>query len=142
MYAELAVAAASAVVGAVTTESWTWAKERIRALHRDGDGGGGGNITETDDLLSQVEVIGQDADTAALEPLRLQWAGRLEALLTEHPELVPDVRALVEEAAKRGVPSIGPVTPVQQTVTGHDNAQQAVQGHGVQNVSFGSAPDH
>ena len=132
----LATAAGSGLVGAVMTDAWVGTKQGFTRLLGRGD-------------QSREEVVGQQLERTRaelvaagprMEQVRLAqqavWAARLEDLLTDHPEKADEVRALVEQIATAGGGSVGSVT---QHVVGFDQAQQAVQGHGTQIVSFGPA---
>jgi hypothetical protein len=132
------MAAASAVVGAAATESWAWVKATLlELLDRDDRGG-----TPTD-LVARTEraVTTDGVSPEAGHRLGDEWAARIEDLISTRPDLVPDLRALVTVAARRGISAAATPPQVTQHVTGSDSAQQAVQGQGVQNISFGHRDD-
>ncbi|SPL95758.1 unnamed protein product [[Actinomadura] parvosata subsp. kistnae] len=62
------------------------------------------------------------------------WRLRLSDLLEDDPAAEAQLRALVAALGGPGPSSAG---AVRQQVLGFDHAQQAVQGHGVQHVTFG-----
>lgn len=62
------------------------------------------------------------------------WRTRLGDLLEQNPAAEPELRSLVAEVQAQVAGSAG---RVEQHAVAFDQAQQAVQGHGVQNVTFG-----
>ncbi len=78
-------------------------------------------------------LSGADLEKAQAEQA-VVWRTRLGDLLEDDPEAEGELRALVDEVQAQTVGSAG---RVQQQVTGSDQAQQAVQGHGVQRNVFG-----
>jgi len=138
MYAELAGAAAAAVVAAAATDSWTWARQSLaRLLARAPED------EATRELVARTEQARSSSppDPELAPDLGRDWAARLRELLASRPDLAPDLQALVDEAARRGLSGASGVTHVSQHVTARDEAQQAVQGQGIQNVRFGSRDD-
>ena len=61
------------------------------------------------------------------------WRTRLGDLLDQDPAAETELRKLVTEVQAQVAGSAG---PVQQHAAAYDQAQQAVLGHGVQNVRF------
>jgi hypothetical protein len=62
------------------------------------------------------------------------WAARLEDLLADRPDLASELQTVLEQVSAAGGGSVG---HVDQRVAGFDQAQQAIQGHGTQIVTFG-----
>ena len=73
-----------------------------------------------------------------LQPAREQqefaWRIRLHDLFERQPEAEHELRALISGVNTRVGNSAG---PMEQHVTGSDQAQKAVQGHGIQVNTFG-----
>ena len=139
MLAELLAALAStggtAVVTAMATDSWEGIKARFARLL------GRGDAKETEAVsarLEQSRVALASASGSGLERVRAEhevaWRTRLEDLLEHDPGAEQELRALVAEVQALVIGSAG---RVEQHATASDQAQQAVQGHGVQNVTFG-----
>ena len=78
-------------------------------------------------------LTGQDLERARAEQ-EIVWRTRLSDLLERDPSLEPELRALVTETQAH---MIGAAGRIEQHVAAFDQAQQAVQGQGVQNVTFG-----
>jgi hypothetical protein len=78
-------------------------------------------------------LSGPDLERAQAEQ-EVIWRTRLGELLELDPAVEPAVRALVAEVRAQVAGSAG---RVEQHGFAFDQAQQAVQGHGVQNVTFG-----
>jgi hypothetical protein len=142
MFAELATAAAAALGGAVATDAWGWVKGGFQQVFQ--RGGTSDAVVEkwledTAVLVSAAPTAADDSrgTAAALEQVRARWAARVEDLLDAHPELASTIEALVERAREESVPGTSQARVVQH-VEARDHAQQAVQGQGVQNVTFGS----
>jgi hypothetical protein len=139
VHTELAMAAAGAVVSAAATDSWAWLKAALLELFgREPDDG-----PTADDLVARTERSARpgEPDRDGADDLGGEWTSRIEELLTARPDLVPDLQALVAEAARRGAAGASGPPQVSQHVTATDSAQQAVQGQGVQNVTFGRRED-
>lgn len=134
----LASAGGAALVAAAATDAWNVAKNRFARLLGRGDQS---RVAVLEDRLERTRA---ELETAGPEIARVRlqqqaaWAGRLEDLLTDHPDTAGDVRNLVQmvEAASE-VRSAGHVT---QHAIASGNAQQAVLGHGSQTNTFGAAP--
>jgi len=138
MLAEALMALAStggtALVTAMVTDSWEGIRTKAARLF------GRGDKKEAEAALARLEQS-RAALTAAsgpeLERAKMKqeiiWQTRLADLLERDPGAEPELRGLITEI-QQAVGSTGDVT---QNVTGYDQAQQAVQGHGVQNVTFG-----
>ncbi|MCA2225141.1 hypothetical protein [Nonomuraea aurantiaca] len=138
--AALAAAGGTALVSAMSTDAWTAAKQGFARLLGRGE-------PEQQDVVEQRlersrrELAGKS--DAALERARADqeaaWRLRLSDLLEDDPAVEADLRALVTALGARAPGSSG---QVRQQVLGFDHAQQAVQGHGVQNVSFGGGEEN
>lgn len=133
--AALATAGGTALVGAMVTDSWEGARKRFARLL------GRGNDKETEAAANRLEksrgiltgLSGADLEKAQAEQA-VVWRTRLGDLLEDHPDVEGELRALVAEVQAQVVGSTG---SVRQQVAGFDQAQQAVQGHGVQHNVFG-----
>lgn len=96
--ADLARTAGSTVVALMATDAWQRARERIVALWRRAqpdraDGIDGELETTHDDLLTA-----RDADDEQTQrELGEEWAGRLRRFLTAHPEVVEELRRILDE---------------------------------------------
>lgn len=87
-----------------------------------------GSRTELEGLSGQELVQARSRVEAA-------WQARLGDLVEDDPGAAVRLEALVTEAAAR-VPQTT-IGSVQQHAVAFDNAQQAVQGHGIQTNTFG-----
>lgn len=133
--AALAAAGGTALVSAMSTDAWMSAKQGFARLL------GRGKPERQEVAEQRLEHSRQELTGATgteLERVRAAqeaaWRLRLSDLLEDDPASEAELRALV---AAFGAPvSSG---EVRQQVIGFDQAQQAVQGHGIQNVSFGAA---
>jgi hypothetical protein len=102
---------------------------------------GRGKATETAKAREQLEhsrialrgLTGSDLERAQVDQ-EVIWRKHFADLLEQHPDSEAQLRTLVAEVQ---VLAAGLSAPVEQHVTAFDQAQQAVQGHGVQNVTFG-----
>jgi hypothetical protein len=88
--------------------------------------------------LDQAKNVLQTASGTELERVRadqvVAWRTRLEDLLESDPGAQAELRALVADVQTQ---TAGPVVRVEQSAAAFEQAQQAVQGYGVQNVNFG-----
>lgn len=136
--AELAVLAAAggtALVNAMVTDGWEGVRKRFARLL------GRGDEKETEAAAARLEkshgmlsgLSGADLERAQAEQA-IVWRTRLGDLLENHPDAEDELRRLVADVQAQVISSSGPVT---QQVAGFDQAQQAVQGHGVQKNVFG-----
>jgi hypothetical protein len=138
MLAEALIALAStggtALVTAMVTDSWEGIRTKAARLF------GRGDKKEGEAALARLEqsraalaaASGPDLERTKMEQ-EIIWRTRLADLLERDPGAEPELRGLVTEIQQ----TIGSTGDVKQTVTGYDQAQQAVLGHGVQNVTFG-----
>jgi hypothetical protein len=135
---ELAVlvsAAGSALVTAMVTDGWEGIRVRFARLL------GRGRAKEAEAAEERLEESRQaltGLSGAALEraktELEIAWRTRLSELLDHDPGAERELRLLAAEAQALAAGSAGPIV---QHAAAFDQAQQAVQGHGVQNVTFG-----
>jgi hypothetical protein len=123
------------MVTAMVTDGWEDVKARCARLL------GRGRAIETEAAAARLEqsraaltgLSGAGLEQAQAEQ-EVAWRTRLGDLLEQHPGAEPELRALVAEV-QAGV--IGSAGRVEQHAVAFDQVQQAVLGHGVQNVTFG-----
>lgn len=135
--AALASTGGTALVTAMVTDSWESIKGRVARLL------GRGDARQAEAALERLELsraalhglAGADLDRARAEQ-EIAWRTRLADLLETHPQAADELRSLI--GVIQALASTGPVV---QHVTAFDQAQQAVLGHGVQNVTFGGQRD-
>lgn len=135
--ATLASTGGTALVTAMVTDSWESIKGSVARLLGRGDAGQTEAAQERLEL-SQAALDGladADLDRARAEQ-EIVWRTRLADLLEAHPQAADELRSLIDVIQAQA--STGPVV---QHVTAYDQAQQAVLGHGVQNVTFGGQRD-
>jgi hypothetical protein len=133
--AVLAATAGTALVNAMVTDGWGGIRKRFARLL------GRGSDQEVEAAAARLEksrgmlsgLSGADLERAQAEQA-VVWRTRLGDLLEDHPEVEGELRSLVAEVQAQVIGSAG---SVRQQVTGFDQAQQAVQGHGVQHNVFG-----
>jgi hypothetical protein len=133
--AALASAGGTALVTAMVTDGWDGVKGRVARLL------GRGDEVRTAEVAGQLEqsravltgLSDFDLERARAEQ-EIVWRTWLGDLLEREPGAEPKVRAQVAEAR---APAGGSAGRVEQRAAAFDQAQQAVQGHGVQNVTFG-----
>ena len=131
----LASAGGTALVTAMVTDSWEGTKARFVGLL------GRGDAAQAEAAAARLEqsraalarLSGPDLERARIEQ-EIAWRTRLGDLLEHDPAAEQELRTLVAEMQAQAAGSAG---PVKQYVAAFDQAQQAVQGHGVQNVTFG-----
>jgi hypothetical protein len=120
----------------MVTDGWEGVRARFARLL------GRGNAKESEKVAARLErsrwVLAASSSTE-LERVRaneeIAWRTRLEDLLENHPGAEEEeLRALIAEAQAQTIGSVG---QVEQHAIAFDQAQQAVQGHGVQKVYFG-----
>ena len=133
--AVLAAAGGTALVKAMVTDGWEGVRKRFGQLL------GRGNDKESEAAVARLEkshgmlsgLSGADLEKAQAEQA-VVWRTRLSDLLDDHPDAEGELRRLVAEVQAQVIGSAG---SVRQQVAGFDQAQQAVQGHGVQHNVFG-----
>jgi hypothetical protein len=136
----LASTGGTALVTVMVTDSWEGVKARFARLF------GRGDAKQAEAMAGWLErsravlagLSGPDLERARAEQ-EVAWRTRLADLLEQDPSAEQELRTLVAEVQAQVVGSAGRVG---QHAVAFDQAQQAVQGHGVQNVTFGgqSAP--
>ncbi len=131
----LAVAGATALVNAMVTDGWEGIRQRFaRLLGRGGEketAAAAARLEKSQETLSGLS--GTELEKAQAEQAII-WRTRLGDLLESHPDAEDELQTLVAEVQAQVVGSAG---RVEQRAAAFDQAQQAVQGHGVQNVTFG-----
>jgi hypothetical protein len=133
--AALASTGGTALVTAMVTDSWESIKGRVARLF------GLGDAKQTEVAKGRLELsratldglVGTDLDRARAEQ-EIVWRTRLRDLLEARPQAADELRSLIGVIQAQSTNSAGPVV---QHATAYDQAQQAVIGHGVQNVTFG-----
>jgi hypothetical protein len=137
--AALSAAGGNALVSAMVTDGWEGVRARFARLLGHGDktkvAAAAAELDESRAVLAGLS--GGDLQKAQAEQ-EVVWRTRLGELLKRHPDAEPEIRALVTEVRAQVVGAAG---HVEQHVTGSGQAQQAVLGTGVQNVSFGGQGD-
>jgi hypothetical protein len=131
----LASMGGSALVAAMVTDSWEGVRARFARLFGRGDAkqaeAAAGRLEQSRAVLARLS--GADLERARAEQ-EIVWRTRLADLLEHDPSAEQELRVLVAEVQAQVVGSAG---RVEQHAAAFDQAQQAVQGHGVQNVTFG-----
>ena len=133
--AVLAAAGGTALVNAMVADGWEGVRKRFaRLLGRGNDKEAEATATRLDKSHATLTGLsGTDLEKAKAEQA-VVWQTRLSDLLEDHPEVEGELRSLVAEVQAQVIGSAG---SVRQQVAGFDQAQQAVQGHGVQHNVFG-----
>jgi hypothetical protein len=137
--AALASTGGTALVTAMVTDSWESIKGSVARLL------GRGEPKQTEAAQERLELsravldglVGTELDWARAEQ-EIVWRTRLADLLEAHPQAADELTSLIGVIQAQSTHSAGPVV---QHVTAYDQAQQAVLGHGVQNVTFGGQRD-
>ena len=133
--AVLAAAGGTALVNAMVTDGWEGVRKKFARLLGRGDAketeAAAVRLEKSQEILSGLS--GADLEKAQAEQA-IAWRTRLSDLLESHPDAEDELQRLVAEVQAQVIGSTGPVT---QQVAGFDQAQQAVQGHGVQKNVFG-----
>lgn len=133
--AGLASTGGTALVTAMVTDGWEDVKGGFARLF------GRGKTGEAETAIARLEqsqaalagLSGADLEQARAEQ-EVVWRTRLGDLLEKDPAAEKELRRLASEVQAQVAGSAG---PVQQHAAAYDQAQQAVLGHGVQNVRFG-----
>ncbi|ATL32223.1 hypothetical protein [Streptomyces formicae] len=130
---EIAMAAASALVGVMATDTWRQARDGLVALWRRVRPERAEEISsELETLHTQVLNAHAEADSAeVLQGLEMTWRGQLRALLRHDPRTAAELRRILEEEL---APALEPgererLYKVIQTVhggTGHNVAGHTV----------------
>jgi hypothetical protein len=130
----LASAGGAGLVQAVSTDVWMVAKAGVVRLLGRGDPEREGAVErQLERTRSEVRAAGPSGEQVRSRH-ESAWTTRLEDLLAEHPDQADQLRSLLSTITAAGA-SIG---HVDQRVVGFDHAQQAIQGHGTQMITFGS----
>ena len=131
----LASTGGTALVTAMVTDGWEGVRARFARLFGRGDAeraeAAAGQLDQSRAALAGLP--GPDLERALAEQ-QVIWRTRLCELLEQDPAAEQEVRSVISEAQAQFTGSAG---SVQQHAVAFDQAQQAVQGHGVQNVTFG-----
>jgi hypothetical protein len=131
----LASTGGTALVTAMVTDSWDGVKARFARLFGRDDAA---RAEATAGRLEQSRAALAGLPAPDLERARSEqeivWRTRLGDLLDQDPAAEQELRTLVAEVQAQVAGSAG---RVEQHAAAFDQAQQAVQGHGVQNVTFG-----
>jgi hypothetical protein len=130
MLLTLASTAGTALVNAMVTDGWEGVRAKFARLL------GRGDAKETDAAAARLErsrdtlaaLAGTELDRARAGEA-IAWRTRFADFLDRYPGAEAELRSLVAELPASG-------TVVQHAVA-RDNAQQAIQGHGVQHNVFG-----
>jgi hypothetical protein len=132
--AALASTGGTALVTAMVTDGWEDMKGKFARLF----GRGKVKAEAAAARLEQSREALAGLSGADLERTRAEqevvWRTRLGDLLEHDPAAQTELRRLVSEVQAQVAGSVG---PVHQQAAAYDQAQQAVLGHGVQNVRFG-----
>jgi len=125
----------TALVTAMVTDGWEDVKADFARLFGRGDPELTKAVAERleQSRASLGELSGPDLDRARVEQETI-WRTRLGDVLERDPAAETELRALV---AKVQADVIGWAGAIEQHAVAFHQAQQAVQGQGVQNVTFG-----
>jgi hypothetical protein len=133
--AGLASAGGTALVSAMVTDGWENIKTQFARLLGHGDGreaaAAAARLAESRALLTAAGGAQLQGTRAEQE---IAWRTRLADLLERQPDLEVGLRDLVANVQAQLTDS---APRVEQHVTGSGQAQQAVQGHGIQVNTFG-----
>lgn len=131
----LASAGSSALVTAMVNDGWESAKARFAHLLARGDAtkaeAAARRLEQSREAL--VQVLGPDREHMRTEQ-QIEWQARLKRLLEQDPRVERELRTLIGQVQAQATASAG---PVEQHAAAFDQAQQAFQGHGMQNITFG-----
>ena len=133
--AVLASTGGTALVTAMVTDGWEGIRARFARLI------GRGRTAEIDTAEARMDqsraalegLTGPDLERARVEQ-EIVWRTRLSDLLEQDPSVEAELRDLIAETQNYALRAGG---GVEQHVAAFDQAQQAVLGQGVQNVTFG-----
>jgi hypothetical protein len=131
--AALASAAGSALVSAMVSDGWEGTRARFARLLGRGDAqhaeAAAGRLEWSKQALAGLSGPGLEEARAEEE---IAWRTRLRDLLEQDPDAERELRVLVSETRAAREPRM-----VVQHAVASGQARQAVQGHGIQNVTFG-----
>jgi hypothetical protein len=133
--AALASTGGTALVTAMVTDSWEDIRARFARLI------GRGHTAEMESAEARLDqshaalegLTGPELERALTE-LAIVWRTRLSDLLEQDPSVEGEMRDLIAATQSQVLTASGGVV---QQVTAFDQAQQAVLGQGVQNITFG-----
>lgn len=133
--AALASTGGTAVVTAMVTDGWEGIRARFARLI------GRGRTPEIETAEARLDqshaalegLTGPDLERARAEQ-EVVWRTRLSDLLEQDSSIEAELRDLIAETQSQALRAGG---GVMQQVAAFDQAQQAVLGQGVQNVTFG-----
>jgi hypothetical protein len=133
--AGLASAGGTALVSAMVTDGWESVKARCAQLLGRGEASRAeaAAVRLEESRAALVGLSGAGLERARAEQ-EVVWRTRLGDLLKQDPAAQGDLRALVAEVQAL---TIGVAGRIEQHATASGQAQQAIQGQGVQNVTFG-----
>jgi hypothetical protein len=140
--AALATAGGSSLVSAMVTDQWASFRAKFAGLLGQGNAD---QVAVVEERLerSRAALAGLSQERE-LEPVAIEqaaaWRVRLADLLEDEPTAAEELRALVQQLQVLGG-GLLPSSSVQQHVIGLGQAQQAVQGHGIQINTFGDQGD-
>lgn len=131
----LASTGGTALVAAMVTDGWEGIRTRFARLI------GRGHTAEIDTVEARLDqshatlegLTGPDFERARAEQ-EVVWRTRLSDLLEQDPSVEAELRDMIAETQNNVLGARG---SVEQYVAAFDQAQQAVLGQGVQNVTFG-----
>jgi hypothetical protein len=131
----LASVGGTALVTAMVTDGWEGIRARFASLI------GRGRPAEIDTAGARLDLsravleglTGSDLERARTEQ-EIVWRTRLGDLLEQDPSVEAELRDFITETQKHVLRAGG---GVEQHVAAFDQAQQAVLGQGIQNVTFG-----
>ncbi|MFB9530604.1 hypothetical protein [Nonomuraea roseola] len=132
--AELAMAGAATVVGAMATDAWQSARSAAGRLFGQGDEGRR-EIAETrlDRAAAEVKVADPAHRDEVRERIAASWQIRLADLIEEQPQAEAQLRRMIEDLRRQ-------LPPAQQTWVQHITASG--QGSVAQGVMFGNIITH
>lgn len=131
---DLINAASSALVTAMATDAWSWMKQGFVRIF--GRAGAPAKSVENRLEASRGELVAAAGDETVRAAIESAWRTRILDIIEDDPTLTTDLWALVEKARAQNCDSV-PASPIVQSASAFDSANQAVQGSGVQSNSFG-----
>lgn len=131
----LASAGGSALVTAMVTDCWESVRASFARLI------GRSNVAEiktAESWLDQSRATLEGASGSDLDRVRIDqeivWRTRLSDMLERYPDVETELRDWIADLQNQ-VQGAG--AAIKQNVSAFDHSQQAVQGQGIQNVTFG-----
>ena len=118
--------AGATLVTLMATDVWQSARGRITELWRRVQPQRAGAVSaELDTCRDDVLTAVASDDEATLAELRTEWQGRFRRLLTAHPEVTDELRALLAELGPPSDPATASVTVQHATASGRARVYQA-----------------